>query len=135
LGVSDCIEFVGAVPPTALPSYYRSAAVFIAPFVRDSTGDQEGLPVALMEAVATGCPYVVGDVAGLGDLIGPSSPFRVNPQDIAALSAAILARLADPSAARADADRVRKLALDRVEWSSVARRYGDLIAACIKENR
>jgi glycosyltransferase involved in cell wall biosynthesis len=135
LKVSSHIEFVGAVPPTALPTYYRGAALFIAPFVRDATGDQEGLPVALMEAVATGCPYVVGDVAGLDDLIGPSSPFQVNPRDTAALSAAVLARLADPASARADADRVRERALDRVDWSFVASCYGDLIATSIEGNR
>jgi glycosyltransferase involved in cell wall biosynthesis len=132
--VSDRVKFVGAVPPNALPSYYRSAAVFIAPFVRDATGDQEGLPVALMEAIATGCPFVVGDVSGLNDLIGPSSPFRVNPQDSNALAAAVLARLADPLGARIDAEVVRQRAFERVEWNVVALRYGDLLASCIEGN-
>ncbi|HVI55381.1 MAG TPA: glycosyltransferase family 4 protein [Luteibacter sp.] len=135
LQVSDRVLFVGAVPPTDLPSYYRNAAVFIAPFVRDPSGDQEGLPVALMEAVATGCPFVVGDVPGLDDLIGASSPFRVNPRDTAALADAVLARLSDPVAARDDAERVRSRALARIEWSVVAERYGSLLATCIEGRR
>jgi glycosyltransferase involved in cell wall biosynthesis len=70
LGIGDSVRFLGALPQQALPELYRRAAVFVAPFVRDTSGDQEGLPVALMEAIGCGCPAVVGDVAGVRDLLG-----------------------------------------------------------------
>jgi glycosyltransferase involved in cell wall biosynthesis len=84
-----------------------------------------------MEAVATGCPYVVGDVMGLADLIGKTSPFRVDPADRTALVNAVLTRLRDPAGAMADAALVRQRAVDKVDWDSVAKRYGDLLADCI----
>lgn len=132
LGLGASVAFDGAMAQADLPAVYRRAAVFVAPFVRDASGDQEGLPVALMEAVATGCPFVVGDVAGLGDLLGDASPFRVDPRDTAALANAVLARLADPAAALADAAAVRDRAMRHVDWETVANRYGDLIAGCIE---
>src|SRR5690606_19968371 len=64
------VKFVGALQQDQLPELYRRAALFTAPFVQAESGDQEGLPVALMEAVACGCPVVVGDVLGIGDLLG-----------------------------------------------------------------
>lgn len=126
------VFFEGAVPQEDLPPLYQRAALFVAPFVRDSTGDQEGLPVALMEAVATGCPYVVGEVVGLEDLLGDSARhYCVDPRDTQALAAAVLRGLTDPTgaqaAALAAADRARRY----TEWSVVVRRYGDLIEDCM----
>lgn len=135
LGIAGRVMFSGAMAQAELPTVYRRAAVFVAPFVRDASGDQEGLPVALMEAVATGCPFVVGEVAGLADLIGEDSPFQVDPADSNALANAVLARLRDPIEAMADAMLVRQRAVDKVDWEKVANRYGDLLADCIAVER
>ncbi|NUS60601.1 MAG: glycosyltransferase, partial [Lysobacter sp.] len=70
LGVAQHVRFLGAMPQDKLPALYRTASMLVAPFVRDDAGDQEGLPVVLMEAIGCGCPVVVGDVAGVDDLLG-----------------------------------------------------------------
>ncbi|HEY4292536.1 glycosyltransferase [Luteibacter sp.] len=128
LGLDRNVVFLGALPQEKLPALYRHASMFVAPFVRDPSGDQEGLPVALMEAVATGCPYVVGEVEGLDDLLGDSAGyFRVDPRDSSALTAAVLAGLADPVVAQVAASKAADRARQCMDWSIVVRRYGDLI--------
>lgn len=52
------VSFVGAQPHEALPPYYAAADVFLFPSRR-----QEGLPTAVLEAMATGLP-VVGTCSG-----------------------------------------------------------------------
>lgn len=132
LGMEGHVRFVGALPQTELPALYQRAAVFVAPFVQDESGDQEGLPVALMEAIATGCPFVVGDVAGLDDLLGPAAKcFRVDPTKQGALAASILNCLADPALALHAAGEALVRVRAAVEWGAVAKRYGDLLAASI----
>jgi glycosyltransferase involved in cell wall biosynthesis len=134
LGIADRIEFTGATPQSELPTLYRRASVFVAPFIRDSSGDQEGLPVALMEAVGCGCPVVVGDVAGVRDLLGEAAgDMCVRPEDSAALAAAILAALRDPEAAAMRALQVRDAAAARVDWRHVAARYAGLLERCIED--
>lgn len=132
LGLADHVRFEGAVPQNQLPALYRRAALFVAPFVRDSSGDQEGLPVALMEAVGCGCPVIAGQVQGLDDLLGSlADEVCVDPTDASALAQAVLNSLEHPQQARARADAIRASAADWVDWESVASRYGDLLMECI----
>lgn len=131
LGLESKVEFLGAMPQAELPKLYRSASLFVAPFVRDAAGDQEGLPVALMEAVACGCPVVVGDVPGIRDILGKAAAaVCVKPEDSAALAAAILAALDDPAGAQARALQLRQNVVQQLDWTAIAAGYGRLLKAC-----
>jgi glycosyltransferase involved in cell wall biosynthesis len=133
LGLLAHVSFEGAVPQDKLPALYRRAALFVAPFVRDSSGDQEGLPVALMEAVGCGCPVVVGEVPGLRDLLGEAAAsVCVDPTDASALAGAVLDSLRHPEQAQARANTIRANAMALVDWEAVAERYGDLLMRCIQ---
>lgn len=132
LGIAGKIRFMGAMPQEQLPALYRRASLFVAPFVRDASGDQEGLPVALMEAIGCGCPAVVGDVAGIHDLLGDAADgMIVQPDDASALADAILESLRDPEASRARADAIRAAAAARIDWEHIGRRYAELITTCV----
>lgn len=136
LGMASHVVFAGAMSQSALPTMYRHAALFVAPFVRDASGDQEGLPVALMEAVAMGCPFVVGEVPGLDDLLGPEArPYRVDPAVPGALTTAVLACLADPSRSAAVAAAAKVRAASVVDWNVIASRYASLLAQVLSESR
>src|SRR5690606_20496953 len=111
-----------------LPARFARASVFVAPFVRDPSGDQEGLPVALMEAVGCGCPAIAGAVPGLLDLLGEHhASVCVDPRDTEALGARIVEVLEDPDAAAARAAAIRRAAVERVDWVPVAAGYAALI--------
>lgn len=132
LGLAREVRFEGAVPQDRLPGLYRRAALFVAPFVSDSSGDQEGLPVALMEAIGCGCPVVVGKVQGLVDLLGEEADaICVDPTDASALANAVLDSLADPGQAQIRAAAIRANAVEWVDWEAVAKRYGDLLMRCL----
>jgi len=136
LGLADHVVFEGAAPQNRLPALYRRASLFVAPFVRDSSGDQEGLPVALMEAVGCGCPVVAGEVQGLADLLGELTPeVCVDPTDPAALAGAVLASLEHPEQAQARAGVIRASAIASIDWEAVAARYGDLLMHCLSSAR
>lgn len=133
LGILGHVDFLGAKRQASLPELYRSAALFVAPFVRDASGDQEGLPVALMEAIGCGCPVLAGNVAGIHELLGSSADeVAVTPEETGPLALRILDVLAQPERAREQAER-RRLALgSKVDWQVIANGYADWIeASCL----
>lgn len=133
LGLSEKLRFTGAVAQTDLPAMYRRAAVFVAPFVQTASGDQEGLPVALMEAIACGCPVVVGDVSGVHDLLDEADTnVMVDPVDTAALAAAVVRVLNDPQNAGATSDERRNRLNSMIDWTVIADRYARLLTACLR---
>jgi glycosyltransferase involved in cell wall biosynthesis len=133
LGIASQIRFLGALPQHELPTHFRRASVFVAPFVRDPSGDQEGLPVALMEAIGCGCPVIAGAVPGLQDLLGAQqADVCVAPEDGERLTAMILEALENPHAAAARATQIRETAAAQVDWERIEAGYAALIQACIE---
>ena len=133
LGIAAQVHFIGAVAQADLPALYRHASLFVAPFVRDAHGDQEGLPVVLMEAIGCGCPVLVGEVAGIHDLLGAAAAeVCVQPTDTAALAAAIIKALATPEQAQARARAMREAAARWIDWHPIADGYARLLLTCIE---
>jgi glycosyltransferase involved in cell wall biosynthesis len=134
LDISNKVRFLGATPQMQLPSMYRKASMLVAPFVADTSGNQEGLPVVVMEAVGCGCPVVVGDVDGARELLGADGQC-VNASDSNALSAAVLRVLDDPSSAKAQALVLRRRLAGRLDWSVIAKGYAEIIAGAVESQK
>ena len=63
LGVADRVELPGAVGQDAIRAYYERADLFALPSFA------EGLPVVLIEAMATGLPVVASRITGIPELV------------------------------------------------------------------
>jgi glycosyltransferase involved in cell wall biosynthesis len=132
LGIAKHVRFLGAMPQDALPALYRRASLFVAPFIRDASGNQEGLPVVLMEAIGCGCPVLVGDVAGVADLLGEHHrQASVKADDIALLADKVVDILEHPAVAAERTAAIRAAALGSIDWNVIAHGYGDLLESVL----
>lgn len=132
LGIAASVTFLGAMAQSELPSLYRRASLFVAPFIRDDSGNQEGLPVVLMEAIGCGCPVLVGDVAGIEDLLGEArADVCVSPGDSRALATAIVESLGNPEREHLRAAAIRGTAADRIDWQNIADGYAQQLQQCV----
>ncbi|MHB8504885.1 MAG: glycosyltransferase family 4 protein, partial [Acidimicrobiales bacterium] len=95
LGLGGSVRFLGAVAQDRLVDLYRDADMFcLASFA-------EGLPIVLMEAMATGLPVVATSVAGIPELVRHGeSGLLVPPGCAPALAAALIKLAADPELRR-----------------------------------
>jgi colanic acid/amylovoran biosynthesis glycosyltransferase len=106
------VTFRGALPRTEIAKAYARSVVVAVPSVAAASGDQEGLPVALLEAMAAGCAVIGSRIAGIdAAVVDGDSGLLVPPGNAAALAAALDELLCDAdrraklgAAARARAD-------------------------------
>ncbi len=95
LNLSDCVEFVGALPQTELPAQYAACAVFVLPSIR------EGMGLVLAEALWCGAPVVAANSGGVTDIVRDGETGLLFPErDPRALAAAIEKLLRDQESAR-----------------------------------
>lgn len=100
LGVSKSIRFHGACTRSEVIALLRDADIVATPSVPTADGRREGIPVAIMEAMACGVPVVASRLSGIPELVEhEQNGLLVPPGDASALADA-LARLANDPALR-----------------------------------
>lgn len=108
-GLSDVVHLLGARGEDDVTRMMREAAVFVLPSIIAPDGQMEGIPVALMEALASARPAVGTSISGIPELIEDGVTGRlVPPGDAPALARAIRELLDDPERAEAMAMRGRE---------------------------
>jgi glycosyltransferase involved in cell wall biosynthesis len=111
--VNGSARWLGWLDADAKARALREADIFLLP------STSEGLPVALLEAMAYGKPIVATRVGGIPDvLVDGSEGLLVTPGDVAELAGAVSALVGDPDRAwalgRAAKERVAELGPDTI---------------------
>jgi glycosyltransferase involved in cell wall biosynthesis len=124
LGLAERVTFHGVLKPEDIAQLLRQAHVFVLPSLA------ENLPLALMEAQATGLPVVATTVGGVPEMVSPDSGRLVPPGDANALRDAmheVLTRLDDY-----DRDSIAEAARDRWSYDAIARRWDEVYRAVLR---
>jgi colanic acid/amylovoran biosynthesis glycosyltransferase len=107
------IHFTGRQNSREVRSALERTHVFVAPFVELPNGDKDGIPTAVLEAMAAGCAIVATNAGSIGEVIEDGREGLIVPQR-------------DPGAL---ADAIERLARD----AQLATRLG--VAAAIRARR
>jgi colanic acid/amylovoran biosynthesis glycosyltransferase len=99
LGLQGRVSFLGFLPNSELLARLPDYSLFVHPSRVTATGDREGIPNAMLEAMATGLPVVATGHSGIPEAVADGVEGRLVPQDdCAALASAIAEVLGDPTA-------------------------------------
>ncbi len=93
-GVSSVVRLTGPAGQEEVLRALESSDVLIAPSVTSRDGDQEGIPMVLMEAMACGLPVVASRHGGIPELVEDERSGMVVPEGDSSGVAEALARLA-----------------------------------------
>lgn len=93
LGLQQKVELVGPQPQQEVLKTIRESSVCVAPCVTASTGDRDGLPTILLEAMATGTACLATTVTGIPELIQHEETGLLAPEGEPATLALQLKRL------------------------------------------
>jgi glycosyltransferase involved in cell wall biosynthesis len=112
LGVGDRVVLHGAKRQQEVFSLLAQSAIFVAPYAEVGSGDKDGIPTALLEAMGTGLPCVTTDAGSIPEVVTDGVEAMCVPQrDPVRLSEAIES-LARDAAMR---ERMGRAARRRVE--------------------
>jgi glycosyltransferase involved in cell wall biosynthesis len=100
LQVSDRVIWRGAVPNAS--RFFRAFDAFLL------SSRTEGVPMALLEAMAANVPIVATRVGGVPDVLDSQAAHLVESEDVDGIAAALDAVLGDPDVSRAKVERARK---------------------------
>jgi len=93
------VDFTGPVPNHEVRERLQAADLFVLPCRIAKSGDRDGIPVVLMEAMASGVPVIAGDIPSIRELVAhDKSGLLVAPESGAELGAAITRLLRDDEA-------------------------------------
>lgn len=119
LGLGDAVRFLGA--RLDIPELLQVFDVYAMPSV------WEGLPMALLEAMAAGCPIVATEVGGIPTaLTDDVSGALVPPRDPEALAERLARLLLSPETRARYADEARRVFRERYSAEAMTRRYEEM---------
>ncbi len=130
LDLSGCVELVGVMRQEQLIPTLGEASVVVLPCLVSRSGDRDGLPTVLLEAMALGRPVVTTTVSGGPEIVAHGETgLLVEPQNAMALAASIEVLLGDPQAA----DKMGRAGRRRAERLFSLERNAGALAALFEE--
>jgi glycosyltransferase involved in cell wall biosynthesis len=118
-GFSNRLHLLGLRSDVA--AVLAAADIFVLPSL------SEGLPLALLEAMFSGCPIVASDVGDVGVALAQGQAgVLVEPGNAAALAAALDTLLSDPRRAAELGERAARRAADQYDVSRMVQTYATL---------
>ena len=121
LNLGDRVKFLGARDHDEITQILQLADIFVLP------SRWEGMPMAIMEAMAAGLPVIATDVGGTGELVvHGDTGLLVRVGDVAGLAREIARLLDDPELRRRLGARGRERIVKKFSLDKTVREYGAL---------
>lgn len=121
------VTYHGYVDEATKTDLLESGSVFVLP------SHAEGLPIALLEAMAAGNAVVSTSVGSIPEVITNGNGVLVDPGDSEGLAEAVGALVEDPDRAASMGTRNRQLAREEYSWERIASELERIYADCLAE--
>jgi glycosyltransferase involved in cell wall biosynthesis len=96
LGIAGSVRFAGALPHDKTLEMLKEATLLCTPSRTSATGDQEGLPMVILEAAAAGKPVIATRHGGIPEaVVDGRTGFMVGEGDVTALAERLTEVLTD----------------------------------------
>lgn len=80
LGIGDRVDFAGPKSIAEVHQTMGNSDLVVVPSVTSRSGEQEGLPVVIMEAMATGVPVIASEHSGIPEIVQPGVTGILTPE-------------------------------------------------------
>ena len=127
LDITGQVTFKGSLTNAEIPPFLQGSAISIFPSIVTDAGDQEGSPVAIMEALASGCAAIVADYPGASDMIDNGTSGLVVPgRSSEAIAEAILTLLDNAELRHRLGENGRQQVQAHYDWAVISNQFIDV---------
>ncbi len=121
------VTFLGACTESEVASLLTTGNCYVQPSVTTASGKMEGIPVAIMEALASGLPVIASELSGIPELIqAGKTGYLAPPGDAVTLAECLKHVYHHPAEASALASAGRALVAEQFNLQKNARRLSSL---------
>jgi len=125
--LQDYVFFLGPKSTAEVRAAMADADMVIVPSITTDNGDMEGLPVVIMEAMATGAAVIASDHAGIPEIVIPEETgFLTSERDPESIANAVCQFIDNPSAEMLT--RARQLIEEHFNIAIVAQQRKDIFS-------
>ncbi len=130
--LQGCVRLIGALAHQEVVERYHDAHVVVLPCIVGEDGNQDGLPVSIVEALACGVPVVATPISGVPEAIRDGENGLLVPAaDTAALADALERLMRDPDLLARLRTQARASVVEQFDERRTARRLHDLFRETI----
>jgi len=123
-GVADRVRFLGNQSQDRVGELFAAADLICLPSVRDSSGNVDGLPNVVLEALASATPLITTTAGGIGAVVEHGHTAIVVPErDGAAIAEAMRRLIGNPALARQMGAAGRTVVREHFGWERAAERF------------
>ena len=123
-GIADRVRFLGNQPQDRVGAYFAAADLICVPSVRDNSGNVDGLPNVVLEALASGTPLLTTAAGGIGSVVENGRTAIVVPErDSPAIAEAMRRLIGNPVMAHEMGAAGRALVREHFGWERAAERF------------
>ena len=123
-GVAERVRFIGNLSQTDVAAWLAAADVIAIPSVRDDSGNVDGLPNIVLEALASGTPLIATPAGGIGSVVeNDRTGLLVGERDADALAQAIMTLASNPEHRVRLGNAGRAAVVARFGWEFAAGRF------------
>ena len=127
-GLTAHVRLLGALSQEEVRRNLLQASVFVLPSVVTARGDRDGIPVALMEAMAVGLPVVSTRVSGIPELVVDGvTGLLAEPGDSSGLANAVARALTEPESVAGRVLAARKRIEQHFDVAKEARKLYEML--------
>ena len=134
-GISERITFLGPMANDRVPEWLSRLDLFVLACRIDSNGDMDGIPVALMEAMAAGVPVVSTSVSAIPELvIGGTTGLLAPPASPDAIADAAARLLEDEELRSRCIAGARRMVAGEFSEQENAKKISELFKSILQDN-
>lgn len=112
--LGEHVVLMGNLSQKQLIDYYQQATLFVLPYLVNDNGERDGIPNALLEAMAMELPVVTTDILGISELMQPQyNGMLVAEKDSLALAEALETLFMQPELGRTLGKNSRVIVSDK----------------------